>query len=164
MCYSSSVVSRVVQLCGIIVGVDNSTKITSDSTVTTTTATNNISLNQCYCNNSHQGFGNDSHGQNATKAAIRACRNAIEFNSIPSIGKLVPGGYDGLLLHVLLAVPLAYQPELDLDAIRQVFPYGTVQFTIQNGGMIASSGIAIQSLGDVNDEMVVVCAAVTVGY
>ena len=36
------------------------------------------------------GFGNDSHGQNATKAAVRACRNAIEFNSIPSIGALVP--------------------------------------------------------------------------
>eukprot|EP00547_Thalassionema_nitzschioides_P012656 CAMPEP_0194259102 /NCGR_PEP_ID=MMETSP0158-20130606/42776_1 /TAXON_ID=33649 /ORGANISM="Thalassionema nitzschioides, Strain L26-B" /LENGTH=76 /DNA_ID=CAMNT_0038998757 /DNA_START=176 /DNA_END=403 /DNA_ORIENTATION=- len=51
------------------------------------------------------GFGNDSHGQDATKAAVRACRNAIEFNSIPSITRLVPGGYDELKLDVLLAVP-----------------------------------------------------------
>ena len=51
------------------------------------------------------GFGNDSHGQNATKAAVRACRNAIEFNSIPSIGALVPGGYDGMELRVQIAVP-----------------------------------------------------------
>lgn len=29
------------------------------------------------------GFGADQHGQDATKAALRACRNAIEFNSIP---------------------------------------------------------------------------------
>ena len=38
------------------------------------------------------GFGADQHGQNATKAAVRACRNAIEFNSIPSIAALLPGG------------------------------------------------------------------------
>ena len=36
------------------------------------------------------GFGNDSHGQSSTKAAVRACRNAIEFNSIPSIKRLIP--------------------------------------------------------------------------
>ncbi len=28
--------------------------------------------------------------QSSTKAAIRACRNAIEFNSIPSIKRLIP--------------------------------------------------------------------------
>ena len=31
------------------------------------------------------GWGADQHGQNATKACVRAARNAIEFNSIPSI-------------------------------------------------------------------------------
>ena len=51
------------------------------------------------------GFGNDSHGQSSTKAAVRACRNAIEFNSIPSIKRLVPGGYDALKLDVILAIP-----------------------------------------------------------
>ena len=30
--------------------------------------------------------------------------------------------------------------------------------------MVAPSGIAIDSLGDKNDDMVVVCASVTVGY
>jgi len=28
--------------------------------------------------------------QSSTKAAVRACRNAIEFNSIPSIKRLIP--------------------------------------------------------------------------
>eukprot|EP00545_Synedropsis_sp_CCMP1620_P014805 CAMPEP_0119006776 /NCGR_PEP_ID=MMETSP1176-20130426/2532_1 /TAXON_ID=265551 /ORGANISM="Synedropsis recta cf, Strain CCMP1620" /LENGTH=127 /DNA_ID=CAMNT_0006958769 /DNA_START=120 /DNA_END=503 /DNA_ORIENTATION=- len=110
------------------------------------------------------GFGNDSHGQSATKAAVRACRNAIEFNSIPSINRLVPGGYDALKLDVLLAVPPKYQSTLDLEAVKQVFPYGATKFTIQDGGMVAPSGIAIDSLGDTNDDMVVVCASVTVGY
>ncbi len=95
---------------------------------------------------------------------VRACRNAIEFNSIPSIKRLVPGGYDKLKLDVILAVPPKYQSDLDLEAVGNVFPYGEVKFTIQDGGMIAPSGIAIDELGDKGDDMVVVCASVTVGY
>eukprot|EP00956_Cyclotella_meneghiniana_P020694 scaffold36844_cov42-Cyclotella_meneghiniana.AAC.3 len=111
------------------------------------------------------GFGNDSHGQSSTKASIRACRNSIEFNSIPSIQRLIPnGGYDKLKLDVLLAIPPKYQHDLDLDQVAQVFPYGDVRFEVQDGGMIAPSGIAIEKLGDVGDDMVVVCASVTVGH
>ncbi|KAL9184596.1 hypothetical protein ACHAXT_012566 [Thalassiosira profunda] len=111
------------------------------------------------------GFGNDSHGQSATKAAVRACRNAIEFNSIPSIKRLIPdGGYDALKLDVLLAVPSKYQEGLDLDEVAKVFPYGDVRFELQDGGMIAPSGIAIERLGDVNDDMIIVCSSVTVGH
>lgn len=110
------------------------------------------------------GFGNDSHGQDVTKAAVRACRNAIEFNSIPSVARLVPGGYDNLKLDVLLAIPPRYQEGLDLAAVARVFPYGEARFTVQDGGMVAPSGIAIEALGDACEDMVVVCCAVTVGY
>lgn len=93
------------------------------------------------------GFGSDQHGQDVTKAAVRACRNAIgmcavstklhqykecepspsthtEFNSLPAIKKIVPGGYDGMKLRVQLAVPEKYSKGLDMDAVRKVFPYG----------------------------------------
>mmetsp|Transcript_21406 Transcript_21406/g.48628 ORF Transcript_21406/g.48628 Transcript_21406/m.48628 type:complete len:153 (-) Transcript_21406:457-915(-) len=110
------------------------------------------------------GFGNDSHGQSATKAAVRACRNAIEFNSIPSVEKIVPGGFDGLKLSVIIAVPPKYKEGLDLNEVKQVFPYGRVQFILQDGGMVAPSGVIINKLEDKNDDMVVVCASVTVGY
>ena len=110
------------------------------------------------------GFGNDSHGQNSTKAAIRACRNAIEFNSIPSINRLVPGGYENLKLDVLLAVPPKYQADLDLSKVQEVFPYGSIRFQIQDGGMVAPSGIAVERFGDSNEDMVVVCCSVTVGH
>eukprot|EP00569_Conticribra_weissflogii_P007111 CAMPEP_0171343342 /NCGR_PEP_ID=MMETSP0878-20121228/16890_1 /TAXON_ID=67004 /ORGANISM="Thalassiosira weissflogii, Strain CCMP1336" /LENGTH=163 /DNA_ID=CAMNT_0011846269 /DNA_START=342 /DNA_END=833 /DNA_ORIENTATION=+ len=113
------------------------------------------------------GFGNDSHGQSSTKASIRACRNAIEFNSIPSIQRLLSdsGGYDALKLDVLLAIPPKYQTdELDLDKVVDVFPYGDVRLDIQDGGMVTKSGIAIDRFGDVNDDMVVVCASVIVGH
>jgi uncharacterized protein (TIGR02058 family) len=109
------------------------------------------------------GFGNDSHGQNATKAAIRACRNAIEFNSL-SIKKMIPGGYEAMKLNVILAVPKKYQDTLNLDEVAKTFPFGDVKFVVQDGGMIAPSGRVIESLGDKNDDMLIVCAAVQVGY
>ena len=61
-------------------------------------------------------------------------------------------------------MPPKYQSGLDLDEVARVFPYGDVRFVLQDGGMVAPSGIAIERLGDVNDDMVVVCASVTVGH
>ncbi|GAX19054.1 hypothetical protein FisN_8Hh280 [Fistulifera solaris] len=110
------------------------------------------------------GFGADAHGQNSTKAAVRACRNAIEFNQIPSIGDIIPGGRDAMKLDVLVAVPSKYQADMDLSAVKAAFPYGQTRVQIQDGGMIANSGKAIESMGDKNMDMIVVCVAVTVGY
>jgi uncharacterized protein (TIGR02058 family) len=67
-------------------------------------------------------------------------------------------------LDVLLAVPAAYQDGLDLNPIRKAFPYGKIAIQIQDGGMIASNGRMIDSLGDINMDYVIVCVAVTVGY
>ncbi|CAN0300951.1 unnamed protein product [Pylaiella littoralis] len=110
------------------------------------------------------GFGNDQHGQDATKACVRACRNAIEFNSIPSIKNIVPGGYAGMKLRVQLAVPVP-EEEVDVEAIKKVFPYGELlPIEFQPGGMRASSGIALPEMGDKNDDMVIAISCVTVGY
>ena len=67
-------------------------------------------------------------------------------------------------MDVLLAVPAKYKDSLDLSKVKEVFPYGSIRFQIQTGGMVCSSGIAIEKLGDKNEDMVVVCAAVSVGY
>jgi uncharacterized protein (TIGR02058 family) len=67
-------------------------------------------------------------------------------------------------LDVLLAVPAVYQPGLDFNAVRRCFPYGKVKIQIQDGGMIASNGKASAEMGDSNEDMIVVCVAVTVGY
>jgi len=42
------------------------------------------------------GVGSDQHGQDGTKAAVRACKDAISFNSLPAIADLIPGGYGGM--------------------------------------------------------------------
>ena len=110
------------------------------------------------------GWGADQHGQNATKACVRAARNAIEFNSIPSIRALVPNGYEGMKLAVDLAVPEAHHGAVDEDAVRAVFPYGAVDLRLQPGGAEFSSGIAIPAMGDRGDALVVALCCVTVGY
>ena len=110
------------------------------------------------------GWGADQHGQNATKACVRAARNAIEFSSIPSIRALVPNGYEGMKLAVDIAVPEAYHGAVDEDAVRAVFPYGAVDLRLQPGGAEFSSGIAIPAMGDRGDALVVALCCVTVGY
>ena len=109
-------------------------------------------------------MGADQHGQNATKAAVRACRNAIEFNSIPCINEMVPGGYDALRLHIQIGAPKG--SDIDLDAVRAAFPYGNIVDPIDvcEGGLLAKSGIAIPEMGDKNDDVVICVASVTVGY
>ncbi|QDZ25953.1 hypothetical protein HOP50_20g85020 [Chloropicon primus] len=109
------------------------------------------------------GFGADQHGQDATKACVRACRNAIEFNSIPSIQKVVPGGYDSMKLAIKIGTP--FPQTVDAARVRSVFPYGSiVQVELVEGGLNCSSGIVLESQGDKTDEFLIAVAAVTVGW
>ena len=110
------------------------------------------------------GFGCDQHGQNPTKAVVRACRNAIEFNSIPSIERIVPGGYDTMKLHVQVGVP-GDSDAIDRAQVAAVFPYGNLlPIAIEQGGLLAKSGIVLPQMGDENDDMIIAVACVTVGY
>jgi len=110
------------------------------------------------------GVGHETHGQSASKAAVKACRQAIEFTSMPQLSDLVPKEFDEVRLSVTLAVPPAYKDNIDLRMVRKVFPHGKLQFNIQDGGMLTPSGVMIEDLGDTCDEMIMVCAAVTIGY
>ena len=109
------------------------------------------------------GFGADQHGQDATKAALRACRNAIEFNSIPSIRALVPGGYAGMKVLVHLGVPAG--ASVNESEVREAFPYGEVlPVVIDQGGLRTRSWISIPAMEDGSDDFLIVVANVSVGY
>ena len=110
------------------------------------------------------GMGADQHGQNPTKACVRACRNAIEFNSLPAMRQLIPGGYEGMRLHVQLGVPPSYRDGIDLEQVAAVFPYGRLKIDIEPGGLLADSGVALEAMGDKNSDMIIAVACVTVGY
>jgi uncharacterized protein (TIGR02058 family) len=108
------------------------------------------------------GWGCDQHGQSSTKAAVRACRNAIEFNSLP-IRSLIPGGVAKMRVHVKVAVP--HPASVDTAAVAAVFPYGTLSpVEVVDGGLEAPSYVALAEMGDKNDLLVIAVAAVTVGH
>ena len=83
------------------------------------------------------------HNANSTKAAIRACNDAIEWNSV-KVTTIIPGGYDALRLHVQIAVPA---PEtVDLEAVARCFPYGQLlPVAVAEGGLLGSSRAGVPS-------------------
>jgi uncharacterized protein (TIGR02058 family) len=110
------------------------------------------------------GMGIDLHGQNVTKAAVRAVQNAIHRNSMPGLASVLPGNdFNNMKVHVRLAVP-ADRDKLDLEAVRAELPYGEVTFEVVSGGMLTSSGVVLPDKEDANDLIYIVNAAVEVGY
>ena len=110
------------------------------------------------------GMGIDVHGQNVTKAAVRAVKNAIHFNSMPGIRSVLPeNSLNNMRVHVKLAVPCDKE-KLDIEAVKEALPFGIVTVEVMDGGMLTTSGIVLEEKGDKNDLMYIVVASVEVGY
>lgn len=110
------------------------------------------------------GMGVDLHGQDVTKAAVRAVQNAIHHNSMPGLRAVLPEHrLENMKVRVKLAVP-ADADQLDVEAVKRVLPYGQVTVEVRPGGMLSTSGVILPDKGDRNDLSYVVVAAVEVGY
>ena len=116
------------------------------------------------------GMGCDQHGAaGASKAATRACRQAIEFNALPYMETLLRDrGYEGradMLLKVEIGVPEDLVDSVSVEDIRAMFPYGRMlPVEVRAGGLDFQSGRVVEALGDAADRAVVAVAAVTVGF
>lgn len=110
------------------------------------------------------GMGTDVHGQDVTKASIRAVKNAIHMNSMPGIRSVLPeGSLDNMKINVKLALPCDFD-KLDDAKVKNAIPYGEVSVEVMEGGMLTTSGIVLEDKQDKNDLMYIVNAAVEVGY
>lgn len=110
------------------------------------------------------GMGIDVHGQNVTKAAVRAVENAIHTNSMPGIRESLPeNSLDNMHVNVKLAIPKD-KDRLDESAVKKAIPYGTVTVEAIDGGMATTSGIFLEDKEDKNELMYLVNASVEVGY
>ena len=106
------------------------------------------------------GMGIDQHGQEPTVAAARAVRNAIAHNALPGVWEVAGlNDPDQMIVEVQVAVP--YPEQVRSDEVLAVLPFGRKTLKVEAGGMI-SQGRAIASLNDLNDEMLIAVAAVTV--
>ncbi|GAB0490348.1 hypothetical protein MMPV_001582 [Pyropia vietnamensis] len=111
------------------------------------------------------GTGVDLHGQDATVAAVRACKDAMTFTSLPGLARLLPDGdFSRIRADVTLGVPSAYTAGVDTAAVAAVFPYGTVTVSVTVGGLATPSGVVLPDHHDAPgvDTAVVVVAAVHV--
>jgi len=105
------------------------------------------------------GMGVDLIGEDMTKAARRAVREAINRTSLPGIGSLVPEG-DRSHMRVDVTVAVPRPAEVDTAAVAGEFPYGTVTVLPVEGGLRTPNGT---DYGPGRDHLVVAVAVVAVG-
>jgi len=105
------------------------------------------------------GLGVEQHGQDPTKAAIKAIRDAIQRVCIPYLVEkqlLEPGR---IKLEITIGVP--YHDKVDIERIRKEIPLeGEAIFNIVEGGL-KTRCVKVPELGDQSDEMLVAVTSIT---
>lgn len=109
------------------------------------------------------GLGLDLHGQDVTKAAVKAVRNAVEHVSLPGIRKVggVTDTNNQVSIEILLGVPEGMAGQVDQDRVKDALPFGRKSVRVATGGLMASSGVEIPTMGDTSDQAIAVVAAIT---
>ena len=78
------------------------------------------------------GTGNDLHGGDYTKAALRAVQDALHHSSLSMIRTLgVPRG----AMHVAVTIGVQHPERVDAEAVRASLPHGVVTVTVVKGGL-----------------------------
>jgi uncharacterized protein (TIGR02058 family) len=99
------------------------------------------------------GMGNDLHGGDYTKAALRAVQDAIHHSSLSLIRSF---GLDSRKMQVEVTIGVQQPAKVDAEAVKASLPHGTVTVKIVKGGMdvpdetsgdlavIASAAVAVR--------------------
>lgn len=88
------------------------------------------------------GAGNDLHGGDYTKAAIRAVQDALHHSSLTFIRSL---GIDKNELHVDVTIGVQKPELVDADKVKATLPVGKIRVKAVKGGL----DIADEVVGDV---------------
>jgi uncharacterized protein (TIGR02058 family) len=86
------------------------------------------------------GMGVDLQGQDATKASVRAVRDAVDRIYLPGLRPFMTGGARRIEILVRLAVPEA-AGKPDPAAVKAVLPHGEVTIDVTSGGMLTPNGL-----------------------
>jgi uncharacterized protein (TIGR02058 family) len=78
------------------------------------------------------GAGNDLHGGDYTKAALRAVQDALHHSSLSFIQAL---GIDKDTLQVDVTIGVQKPEEVDTDRVKESLPVGKVTVRAVNGGL-----------------------------
>ena len=78
------------------------------------------------------GSGADLRGEDATRAACRAVRDALHHSSLALFGSL---GIDPATMEVEIRIGVQRPDDVDRDAVAGEVPYGDVVVTTELGGL-----------------------------
>src|SRR5438445_8286412 len=78
------------------------------------------------------GSGNDLHGGNYTKAAVRAVEDAIHHSSLTFIRTL---GVDPRTMQVEVTIGVQQPERVDAEVVRAALPHGEVTVSVVKGGL-----------------------------
>jgi uncharacterized protein (TIGR02058 family) len=98
------------------------------------------------------GSGNDLHGGDYTKAAVRAVEDAIHHSSLTLIRTL---GIDPRTMQVEVTIGVQQPEKVDAEAVKAVLPHGQITVDVVKGGL----DVPDEEAGDV---AVIASAAVAV--
>ena len=98
------------------------------------------------------GHGNDLHGGDYTKAALRAVHDAIHHSSLSMLRTLA---VDPKTMQVAVTIGVQQPDKVDLDRVKASLPHGVVTARAVKGGL----DVPDEALGDV---AVIASAAVVV--
>ena len=98
------------------------------------------------------GSGNDLHGGDYTKAAVRAVEDAIHHSSLSLIRSLA---VDPRTMQVEVTVGVQRPGEVNADMVKAALPHGQVTVRVIKGGL----DVPDEAVGDV---AIIASAAVTV--
>jgi uncharacterized protein (TIGR02058 family) len=98
------------------------------------------------------GTGNDLHGGDYTKAAVRAVQDAVHHSSLSLIRSL---GVDAKTMQVEVTIGVQRPDRVDAEAVKTALPHGQVTVKLVKGGL----DVPDEAMGDV---AIIASAAVTV--
>jgi uncharacterized protein (TIGR02058 family) len=98
------------------------------------------------------GTGNDLHGGDYTKAAVRAVQDAIHHSSLSLIRSL---GVDSRTMQVEVTIGVQKPERVDAAAVKAALPHGQVTVRVVKGGLDVPDDTS-------NDIAVIASAAVAV--
>ena len=78
------------------------------------------------------GTGNDLHGGDYTKAAVRAVEDAIHHSSLSLIRSL---GIDSRTMQVEVTVGVQHPERVAAEAVKSALPHGEVAVKVVKGGL-----------------------------
>lgn len=109
------------------------------------------------------GLGTDLHGQDVTKAACKAVKDAISRSCLCGLQEILGIADTEFSRRVLIrcTVGVSRPDDVDLKAVAAVFPVGTAEVRAVSGGLVAD-GLCIRNFGDTEKSVEAAVAAVEV--